>query len=273
MPTSPMFNSLDADLVLRSSLPDAVNFRVHRCILSAASPFFEHMFTLPQPSSEESCDPPVIDVSESASTLTTLLQLVYPRSNPSFSTLDELTTVLEAACKYDLVVAVDHLRTLLVAPRFLEADPLRVYAIACRFDLEDEARIASRHTLHVNVLDAPLTDDLKFISAFQYRQLLNLHRRRAAAALELLHIPDEVKCMMCNGTHYGAFHPPRWWKDFEERAKKELAARPTTDIVFSMPFLAQSAQAGCERCAGSVLAAHWFFDQLKRSIDELPSTI
>ena len=69
------------------------------------------------------------------------------------------------------------------------------------------------------------------------------------------------------------FSPPRWWDDFVLRAKDELRARPTSDVVFSMAFLAQSAQAGCERCGGSILAAHAFLEELKKNIDALPSTI
>lgn len=274
--TSPYFDSLDADLVLRSSSPDPVDFRVHKCILAAASPFFHHMFELPQPLPEsKACasDIPIVDVSESSQTLEWLLRYVYPVPKPDICSLDNLVSVLEAAAKYDFIAVTDYLRMLLISQPFLEADPVRVYAIACRFDLDEEARIASRYTLSVNVLDSPLCEDLKCISAYQYHQLLSLHKQRSAAAQELLILPDNVKCMMCNGTHYGAFYPPKWWKDFEERARKELGARPTTDIIFSMPFLAQSASAGCERCAASIFEAHWFFADLKKRVDDLPGTI
>ncbi|KIP06167.1 hypothetical protein PHLGIDRAFT_19522 [Phlebiopsis gigantea 11061_1 CR5-6] len=270
--TSHLFDSPNADLVLRSSTPKGVEFRVHQCILAQASPFFEHMFQLPQPEAGPS-HIPVVDVSESSQTLEYLLRYVYPVPKPDVSSLDELVPVLEAASKYDFTVVIDHLRTVLVSPPFLASDPVRVYAIACRFDLDAEARLASRHTLTIDVLDGPLIEDLKGITAYQYHQLLNLHRARAAAAQELLILPDTVKCMMCNGTHYGAFYPPKWWKDYEERARKELAARPTADIIFSMPFIAQSAHAGCERCAGSIFDAHWFFADLRKRIDDLPGTI
>ncbi|PSR76951.1 hypothetical protein PHLCEN_2v8123 [Hermanssonia centrifuga] len=274
--TSQYFDYRDADLVLRcSSSPTPLDFRVHKCILSAASPFFRDMFTLPQAprNSDEGDELPIVEVSEGSSTMEMLLRYVYPVLNPTIDTLDDLTVVLEAAYKYDMVVAIETLRTLLLLPRFLEETPTRIYAIASRFELEEEAKVASRYTLKINVLDCPLSEDLKFISAYQYHRLLDLHRQRAKAAQELLHIPDTVKCMMCNGTHYGVFLPPKWWKDFEERAKEELRVRPTTEVIFSMSFLAQSAQTGCERCAMSVLEAHWFLTKLKKSMDELPSTI
>jgi len=274
MATHP-FTTPDADLVLRSCAPNPANFHVHKCILAAASPFFAHMFELPQPHDECMDKPsvPVVDVSENTRTLEALLRCVYPVPKPAIDTFEDLTAVLEAATKYDLTSAIDHLRGLLVSPRFVDKDPVRAYAIASRFELEAEARMASRATLRVRVLDTPLSDDLRHISAFAYHRLLALHSQRAAAAQELLVVPDTVKCMMCNGTHYGAFYPPRWWKDYEARARKELATCPTSDVIFSMAFLNQSAHAGCERCAGSILDAHWFLEELRKSIDELPDTI
>ena len=273
MPTSLYFNSPDADLVLRSNTPLCLDFQVHKCVLSSASPFFRQMFTLPQSPSQSEPLIPVVDVSEPNDTLEKLLQFIYPVINPPVNTLDELVDLLEAATKYDMIVAVETLRKLLVEPRFAESWPTRVYAIASRFDLEEEAKIASRYTLSINVLDCPLSEDLKHITAFQYHRLLDLHRRRAKAAQELLRISDHIKCMLCNGTHYGVLLAPKWWKDFEERAKEELSLRPTTEVIFSMAFLARSGQAGCERCSGSILDSYHFLEELKKRIDDLPSTI
>lgn len=269
------FDYPDADLVLRSSSPNPDDFYVHRCILSTASPFFKEMFTLPQPPSEDGkpLPTPVLDVAEDAETLDKLLRFVYPMTNPPVDSLDELVLILAAACKYDMPAVVESLRRNLIEPRFITEAPLRVYAIATRFDLEEEAKVASKYSLAINILDSPLSDDLKFITAYSYHRLLNLHRHRAEAAQKLLKIPDNVKCMMCNGTHYGPFLAPRWWQDFSDRATQELSMRPTSDVIFSMQFLAHSAKAGCERCAGSILGAHWFLADLKKQIDALPATI
>ncbi|GLB34231.1 hypothetical protein LshimejAT787_0111150 [Lyophyllum shimeji] len=268
------FDALDADVILQSCEPDDPSeFRVHRCILAAASPFFHDMFTLPQtPTAKQQI--PVISVAESRDTLRTLLEFVYPIEDPTISSLDELVPVLGAAVKYDFAGAVGTLRKLLVSPQFVEAEPTRVYAIACRFDLEDEARIASKYTLNVHVLDAPLSDDLKFITAYSYHRLLDLHQRRVQAALAMLKIPGDIKCMQCNGSSFSVYATPKWWYEFERRAREELSRRPTTEVIFGMEFLAQVViGAGCPRCAGSILDAWRFLQELKRSIDELPATI
>jgi hypothetical protein len=270
------FDAPDADIILRSS--DNVDFRVHRCVLATASPFFRDMFTLPQPKAETSSDAtpiPVIPVSEPHQTLDSLLRFIYPVADPLVATLDDINPILAAASKYDFVSVVSTMRKLLVAPRFLESSPTRVFAIASRYELEPEAQIASRYTLNINVLDCPLSDDLKHITAHSYHRLLELHRRRADAAQGLLKVPDEVKCLQCNGHGIASsFAPPKWWSVWEGMARKELSARPTTDVIFEMKFLASAADgAGCPRCAGSVLDSYVFLGELKKKIDELPATI
>ena len=185
------FDAADCDVVLRTV--DDERLRVHRRILQEASPFFSDLFSLPQPPSDNNEDPPIIDVEENAGLMKTLLSLVYPGPEPEIDTLDELSALLVAAMKYQLIRAVDALRRLLITPEFVEKHPTRVYAIACRHDLDEEARVASKYTLNINVLDCPLTDDLKYISAFAYHRLLDLHRKRGQAAQALLVCEEDVK--------------------------------------------------------------------------------
>lgn len=267
------FDARDADVILSSA--ERTEFRVHRCILAAASPFFYDMFTLPQNTSEvDHPQLPIIPVSEPSQVLDALLRFIYPIPNPHIDSLDELVPILTAATKYDLTSVVISLRAILVDPRFTNAEPTRVYAIASRFEFEGEAQMASKYTLGVNVLEAPLSDDLKFISAYAYHRLLDLHRRRVKEALQMLKLPDDVKCMQCNGSTYSVYAAPKWWNEFEKSARQELSMRPTTDVIFSMEFLAQAAiSSGCQRCAGSVLDSWRFLQDLKKSIDELPATI
>jgi hypothetical protein len=126
----------------------------------------------------------------------------------------------------------------------------------------------------MNILDCPLSEDLKHITAYSYHRLLDLHRHRRRSAQELLKITENVKCMQCNGSSHTVFAAPKWWHEFEKKAREELAVRPTTDVIFEMGFLSRIASAvGCPRCPGSVLDSHLFLEDLKRSIDDLPATI
>ncbi|KAG6919769.1 hypothetical protein DXG01_001608 [Tephrocybe rancida] len=268
------FDFPDADIVLQScESEDPTQFHVHQCILSAASPFFHDMFTLPQ-APNVSRQIQVVPVSETRDTLGTLLQFVYPTEDPHIESLDELVSVLCTAVKYDFMGVIASLRKILVSLRFVRVDPTRVFAIASRFELEDEARIASKYTLNVQVLDAPLSEDLKFITAHSYHRLLDLHHRRVQASIALLKIPPDIKCMQCNGSSFATHLIPKWWFQFEKRAREELSVRPTTEVIFGMEFLAQVAMAAeCPRCAGSILDAWKFLQELKIAIDALPATI
>jgi BTB/POZ domain len=261
---------------LRSDDARPTDFKVHRCILTAGSSFFETMFSLPQPKCTTDDLLPVLDVAEPSAVLDPFLRFLYPVPDPEVPTLDALVPLMSTAAKYDMTGVMDRLRAILVSPAFLEKAPVRVFAIASRFDLEEEAKIASKHTLRVRVLDGPLCEDLRHISAYSYHRLLELHRRRGEAARQALSAPSEdLRCMQCNGAqHYNAIAPPKWWIEFAARAGEELRSRPTTDFIFSLKFLMQSAHAsGCSRCAGSILESHLFLDALKAKIDALPSTI
>lgn len=132
----PCFASPDADVVILSGGEDPTTFCLHKCILMAASLFFKDMFSLPQSAVlEQRKHLPEIPVSEHANILATLFQFLYPVKNPDIETLDDLVLVLDAALKYDFTAAIGSLKTLLISPRFLESLPLRVFAIACRYEV------------------------------------------------------------------------------------------------------------------------------------------
>jgi hypothetical protein len=217
---------------------------------------------------------PVLNVAETSAVFDPLLRFLYPVPDPEVPTLDALVPLLCAAVKYDMVAVMHRLRVLLVSPTFLESAPLRVFAITSRFDLEEEAKVASKYTLRVRVLDVPLCDDLRHISAYSYHQLLQLHRGRGEAARKALCMPKDLRCMQCNGSNFNAVAPPKWWGEFVVRAEEELRSRPTTEVIFSLKFLMQCAHAsGCPRCSGSILESFIFLDALKEKIDALPATI
>jgi len=265
------FDSEDADIVLTTTAGVSVNeFGVHTCILAAASPFFRDMFTLPQ--GEKIIT--VIPVSESSAVMDNLLRFVYPIPDPVITSFEDLALVLEAAIKYDFITVVNALRKHLISPHFLQISPIRVYALACRYELDEEAKIASRYTLGINLFGEPPMEDLKYITGYSYHRLLNFHRQRSKAAQSLLQIPTTIKCMQCNGSVYTLHGSPKWWFEFEKAAKAELAMRPTTDVIFGMEFLFNATKAAeCSRCPESVLDSWQFLRDLRGSIDDLADTL
>ena len=140
----PPFDRPDAPFILRSS--DAVDFKIHREILSVASPVFEGMFQIPQPikdpreSATASETLPIIDVPEDSDTLDALFRLIYPTDRRRLATTEEVGKVLSASIKYHMDSATSQMVTLL--KRFSRTSPIRTYAIACKLELEDVARLA-----------------------------------------------------------------------------------------------------------------------------------
>ena len=182
--TSPFDNTLDGDLILRSS--DLVDFRVVRAILRLASPFFASMLevgqALPNASDGAQVDGDeirdgcrVVPVSEDSETLGTLLRIIYPQENPVLADFTRVADVLAAALKYDMVKA-----TVLTSTKlrgFVPQDPVRVWAIAVRNRLETEARLAADEIRRqaIVVLDV-FPDEMQGINAGAYYRLLRYCR-------------------------------------------------------------------------------------------------
>ena len=299
--------SPDADVIIRAA--DGALFYVHRVVLTHASPFFADMFSLPQPGGypeSPCCSPrspgsslhsatPVVQVSEPSSIITPLLQLTYPLPEPQIPSLSVLSELLVASTKYDLTRSTSILRRHLVSSKYLSESPMRVYAIACRHEFEEESRIAGLATLRVQVLDCELSDDLRWISAWHYHRLLTLHKQIASDLIKIVelavpsyltstintHTQPETEptytfssqptCAQCASAHYSAFSPPRWWIDFAQRACTELSKRPALDVVFLPNFLGKSAVNGCQRCAAGAWEASaegGFLDELKKRCED-----
>ncbi|KAI0791439.1 hypothetical protein C8Q75DRAFT_758277 [Abortiporus biennis] len=267
--TSETFDYSDADVIIRSNAPNQVDFKVHKLILRLSSPFFESMFTLPKsPLQKTSVDDslPIVDMSESSTILDKLFRMVYPIPDPVFNNLDALTPIVQAAHKFDMQAVLGSLRRVIVTPAFLDKEPMRVYAIAATYDFGEEAKIASRYTLRLNLLDYPLSIEMKSMSGYYYHQLLQMHRTRGKAAKQII---DSAK-LSCRYSCHSSF-----WTGWKSDAAVELSERPVGDVVFSQEFMYRNERSTCERAsAGSQYCnrVNVLID-LKKAIDSLPDTI
>src|SRR6266581_5857274 len=91
----------NADIIIQSC--DFINFRVHKLLLSLSSPFFNDMFSLPQPSNQEGIDGlPVVRLSEDAEVLNCLLTMLYPIPSIVPDSYDKAVELLAACQKYDM---------------------------------------------------------------------------------------------------------------------------------------------------------------------------
>lgn len=265
------FDHPDADVILRSSDKEPVDFRVFKLFLSLASPFFAMIFTLPQPNSpvyvEELEDGvPVIQMSEDRRTLHLLLQFCYPIALldvPRLSSLQELQSVTEAAFKFEMDGVKRFAKKTIVEPRFVESQPLRVFAIACRFGWVAEAKIAARHTLRQPMMNSSYFEELVHITAAAYHRLQQYHRicgevaaSRAKMQPALAEFDDEwiwVVCQRCPGTgararrDTGYPESRKWFVEWIQTVAAELQQRPWGVSVKKFD-LREKAVANAQRC-------------------------
>jgi hypothetical protein len=90
----------NADVILQSS--DLVPFRVHKSVLVASSPFFSDMFSLPQPNDAAPNELPVVNLSENAEVLNSLISMLYPVPPEVPRSSYYILLLLAAAEKYDM---------------------------------------------------------------------------------------------------------------------------------------------------------------------------
>lgn len=141
-----------ADIILQSS--DLITFRVHKLTLAISSPFFNDLFSLPQPPDGEAVDGlPVVHVSEDAEVLHSLLTLHYPIPSVMPTSYEQTLTLLAASEKYCMDAVSSTVRSVIVPPTTEAA--FRAYAIASRKRLIPEMEAAARITL-----DHPMTFEL-----------------------------------------------------------------------------------------------------------------
>ncbi|KAJ7334295.1 hypothetical protein DFH08DRAFT_939861 [Mycena albidolilacea] len=270
------FNDEGADIIVRS-VTDNVDFRVHKTFLSVASSVFRDMLSLPQSepqlgsgfSAEFMKDGlHIVTLDEDEETLSTLLRMCYPGwmlmdCGPLFPTIERVLAVFTAATKYAMDGVERAVRAVLVSPRFVEPDPLRVFALAVRHGLYEEARICARYTLRTPVLGKPYKPELECITAGAYHRLQEYHVRCGAAAQrvgqDVRWITNETwvwfECSPCRGNTAVVMAGERrkwvarWWADFLAEASNALRERPSGATVAINSEVVNTAVERASTCA------------------------
>ena len=120
------------------------------------SPFFEDLLSIPQPSNSESIDGlSVIQFSEDAELLGTLVSMLYPVRRVIPDSYEKVLNLLAACQKYDMVQVQSSIRAKVnrgTFPAPVGTEGFRAYAIACNKGLIPEMEKAAHMTL-----DHPMT--------------------------------------------------------------------------------------------------------------------
>ncbi|KAF9800505.1 hypothetical protein IEO21_10351 [Rhodonia placenta] len=283
---APFDDATNTDVIVRTS--DAVDFYVDKFILSKASAFFRVMFTLPQgPNAPDQgtveTDKPVVEVTEPSAVWEQLMRVCYAAT--AFAPpegIDYIWPLIEAARKYQMDGVRSVVSQALLSADALENHTMRVYTLACAYELEDVARMAARYTLRL-----PL-------HSIAYR-LLEYHRecgRVASTFITDVHFlkGEWVKelwrcvffhrgeCVSHSGTYYTSdLQPARAYLiAYMKRSADALKIRPYPPCVAEFSIMAPSIQeaSSCTTCSPSVIAdmarfAKAFGEEIERRISKV----
>ncbi|KZT71170.1 hypothetical protein DAEQUDRAFT_140696 [Daedalea quercina L-15889] len=303
------FDRPNGDVALRSS--DGFHHRVHKVILSEASPFFATMFSLPQnqivgagpQGDREASDIPVVPVTEDSRTLTHLLRLCYPSPlpPPSFLTLDEVESVLDASSKYETEVVRAFCMSALET--HIKTEPIAAYGLALRLRLKKEASAAALESLKHEFPPAAASDDhdsvTKAISRMTgmavYRLVQYREACKAIALRQFTHDLAVLKpprngvmvyiCPKCSDQEPGLNTRYLPFKldvaKFRERATRVVGARPCGAALLGDPEIGglnlvapNSLENKCPFCTANILKVlNQLMEHLARIIDEQVSAI
>lgn len=171
----------DANVIIRSS--DLVDFRVHKPVLALASPFFRDLLSLPQSSDSESVDGlPVVQLSEDAELLHTLVSLLYPVPLVVPKSYDKVLYLLAACQKFDMVRVTSYIRTEVDRGGFpapVGTEVFCAYAIASSKGLIPEMERAARLTLDHPMTFESLGEGLRLYDGSALRDLSRFRKRCA----------------------------------------------------------------------------------------------
>jgi len=134
------------------------------------------MFGMMQPSSESCINEmkdgaPVVSVSESTRTLQKLLEFCHPNCVPVLNSVEEIGEVLAAAEKYDMGAVLKRAGESLVKPKSMKEQPIHALTLACRYELEKEARVLAKATLDLPSSDLFHEEKIGHISEETLEQL------------------------------------------------------------------------------------------------------
>ncbi|KAJ8079557.1 hypothetical protein PM082_011144 [Marasmius tenuissimus] len=240
-----IFNDIKADVILRTV--DGVDFRMYKSLLSFASPFFEGMFSLPQPEPRSTAIQnhdglPIVPMPESSKAIEKLLMFCHPAHCPILESLDEIRLVLEPASKYDMTGVVK--RIVIQFDPFIAAEPLRSYCIAWQFKLHDQVQKAAKMLLREPLVPRRFVRELDLIPATALHRLHEYHHRSGKAARAMatafgwIDMASYIKfgaggeCPECSNeeivTGYDNQNIPSrsWWVEYMQDAALLLQERP-----------------------------------------------
>ena len=146
-----------------------------------ASPVFKDLLSLPQPADRETADGlPVVQLSEDAGLLKSLIQMLYPVSPSPPDSYEEVLNLLAACQKYDMFPVQFSIRARVNCGDFpapMGTNVFRAYAIASSKGLAPEMEKMARLTLECPMTFESLGEGLRLFDGYALRDLAKYRKR------------------------------------------------------------------------------------------------
>jgi len=245
------FNDPKEDVILRSS--DNIDFCTFKSLLSLASTVFDDMFDWPQPPATGSDDTksaieagqlPVVTVSEPSSTVRNILMFCHPKCSPELDDISEINEVTAMGLKYDMEGVVGHARQSTRRHSLnVMKEPIRSYAIACRYKLKREMEMAAKATLALPLSGRPSPVELELISAADLQRVIAYHDSCARATVtfssttalrcepKFIWIYDRYSSCTCKSKYYYNNRYATCWVEYAQKVDAALLIQPCGDTV------------------------------------------
>ncbi|KAH9167974.1 hypothetical protein EDB89DRAFT_1639421 [Lactarius sanguifluus] len=243
------------DVILRSS--DGASFRVHRLVLTTASPFFDDLFSLPQPDEDETIDGiHVVRLSEDKEVLRSLITMLYPIPSVLPDSYNKVLDLLTASQKYDMAAVQSSIRAEVSRksyPSLSGAEAFRMYAIASSKGLIPEVENFARLTLDHPMTFESIGDELRLFNGWALRDLVRFRKRCRDSLVSCLESfldygdgPSKI-WTCCFHSHLLNAQPQapdqgllaRWLRDLISQAIKELKQSYTLPLLKQQNFRKQ----------------------------------
>lgn len=240
-PPEALSDDVSADTIIISS--DEVRFRVHRHILSNASPIFDDMFSIPTPSPHPGItgdDLPVVPMMEPCTVVEQLLRFCYPSLNGAVQDFKMLRQLFAAADKYDMK-GVNAQLCYILRYQFLDKEPFRAYSLACIYGLEEEAKLAAKQTL-LHTHPGPLLPEYDEMSATMYYKLV-VYRQKCVEAIQPFIKDWAYKVCGLQNTAWTSCRycaSSNWFASHLDRTKAAYMAKPRGSTITSTKVIQQT---------------------------------
>jgi hypothetical protein len=222
------------------------------------SPFFSDLLSLPQPSDGESVDGlPVVQLSEDAELLNTLVSMLYPVSRVIPDSYEKVLNLLAACQKYDMVQLQSSIRAKVnrgTFPAPAGTEGFRAYAIACNKGLIPEMEKAAHMTLDHPMTLETLGEAFLVSDGSALRDLARFRERCRSNLLSYLSpLGDQwAGNWYCQNCRYALWSDPNWLHPTLAQtmnSKKHAFADPVTPSSIHGEYLkALVSQVTCYNC-------------------------